>query len=65
MDILQALKNEKSKKNDIRLRLKTNHIEITVLNIRNRKKKDFSRETIDVLKAVSEAVVILDHMQRF
>lgn len=65
VDVLQALKNEKTKRNDVRLRLKINRIEITILNMKNKKKKDFSRETIDVLKAVNEAIFILDHMQKF
>ena len=65
VDLLQALKNEKNRTNDIRLQLKTNRIEVTIFNSENGKKKKFQVKMIDVLKAVNKAVSILDNMQNF
>lgn len=65
VDLLQAVKNEKEKKNDIRLKLKTNRIELTVLNTANKKKKIIRSGKIDVLDAVGEAVAVLNRMINF
>lgn len=65
VDLLQALKNEKNNTNNIRLRLKTNRLHITMLNTDNKMKKVISCKSIDVLKAVYEAVSALDGMKNF
>lgn len=65
VDLLQSLKNEKENKNDIQLRLKTNRIELTILNVLNKKKKIIQSGKIDVLDAVNEAVAVLNQINKF